>query len=302
MNNFKFIISIFGACAMLAGCSGDNTKDGPDVPDPPKPEKLEIRISPSVGNTKATDSGFDKDDRIGLYVVNYKDNTPGTLLNSGNHVDNMRFTYSGTWEPDSKVYWLDQDTHADVYLYYPYATVSTVSALPFTVKADQSVEQNYKASDFMVGKTENVAPSTSAVSIVARHVMSRMSVVIKAGNGFTSESLASASVSVKVNNLKTSATVNISEAKVTATGEGTTMTPYLSGGTYRMIVVPQTVAEGDLFVVTVDGREFKFKRAMTFESGKNHDFTLTLSKTSTGINVSIGNWENAGEDFGGTAE
>ena len=52
----------------------------------------------------------------------------------------------------------------------------------------------------------------------------------------------------------------------------------------------------------LDGREFNLPKAFTFISGKLHRFTVTLSKTSNGINVSIGQWEDDGTDNGGTAE
>jgi hypothetical protein len=306
MDNSKFILSFVGAALLLSACSKESGSEVPEVPGnntPTPAEKLEIRISPTLSATKATDYGFETNDRIGLYVVNFKDGKPGTLLSKGNHVDNMRFTYNGTWEPDSKIYWLDNETHADIYLYYPYAaSVSSVEAMPFAVKGDQSGEANYKGSDMLVGKTGDVAPSTSAISILANHVMSRMSITLAAGNGFTTESLAAADVAVKVNNLKTNATVNLSTSAVTATGDASVMTPFLQNDTYRMVVVPQKVAESDLVTVTVDGREYNFKKEMTFESGKNYNFTLTLSKTSAGINVSIGSWDNDGEDYGGTAE
>ena len=35
---------------------------------------------------------------------------------------------------------------------------------------------------------------------------------------------------------------------------------------------------------------------------RRHKFTVTLSKTSNGINVTIGQWEDDGTDNGGTAE
>ena len=134
---------------ILAGCSkepGNNSiTPTPPEPTPGPAQKMEIRINPSLSQTKATDYGFETGDCIGLYVVNYNGNNPGNLQNSGNHVDNMRHTYSGNWVPDNKIYWEDEKTHADIYMYYPYTKVSSVSAMPFSVKADQSNEANYKA-------------------------------------------------------------------------------------------------------------------------------------------------------------
>lgn len=291
------------AAIFLSACSqgSEGTDPDPITPDP-EIKKIEIKISPSVSESRATDYGFEAGDCIGLYVVNYNGSTPGSLIAAGNHVDNMRFTYNGSWIPDSPIYWIDNTTHADFYLYYPYADVQSVSAYPFTVKADQSVESAYKASDLMVGKATNIAPTASATVIPASHVMSRIMINLEAGNGFTKESLASAAVSVRVNGVKCGATVNLATGAVVPTGEATAVIPFAYDNSYKALIVPQTVAEGDLITVTVDGTDFNFRKGFTFESGKNHKFTITLSKTSNGVNVNINPWNDDNIDNGGTAE
>ena len=254
--------------------------------------------------TRATDYAFEAGDKIGLFVVNNNaDGTSGTLMAQGNHVDNMRFTYSGTWTPDEQIYWKDETTRADFYLYYPYTTsVASVSAMPFSTMTDQSSLSAYKASDLLVGITKGIAPTEAAVGITASHVMSQMQITLVAGNGFTEESLAKADVSVKINGIKTQSTVNLATKAVTPAGTATGITPLKEDGSYKALIVPQSVAEGNLITVTVDGRDYNLKKAFTFESGKRHKFTVTLSKTSNGINVTIDQWEDDGTDNGGTAE
>lgn len=301
--SYKTIMAAFPALA-LSACGGgsDNPEPTPITPTTPTEKKLEIRISPKMADTRATDYGFETGDCIGLYVVNYSGSTPGTLANSGNHVDNMRFTYNGTWTPDKQITWVDNNTHADFYLYYPYANVGNVGALPFSVKADQSTEAAYKASDLMTGKALNVAPSEEAVSIPVDHAMSRIVIKLQAGNGFTAESLAAADIKVKINEVKCDATLNLASGSVTATGNPVSMTPFFADGEYKALIVPQTVQENNLITVTVDGRDFNLRKAFTFESAKSHKFTVTLSKTSAGVNVNINPWIEDGTDNGGTAE
>ena len=77
-----------------------------------------------------------------------------------------------------------------------------------------------------------------------------------AGNGFTEESLAAADVAVKINGVKTNATVNLATAEVTATGSATSVKPLLADGSYKALIVPQSVGQGNLITVTVDGRDF----------------------------------------------
>ncbi len=295
--------ALFAMAFLAISCSGGQDSPEPNTPPtPPAQEKMKINISPSIAATRATDFGFESGDCIGLYVVNYSANNPGTLANSGNHVSNMRFSYNGTWNPDTQITWADKETHADFYVYYPYASVKSVTAHEFSVKADQSSEAAYKASDFMAGKTLNVVPTESAIEIPVSHVMSRATIRIEAGNGFTKESLANAKVSVKINGVKCNATINLATGDVTPSGTATTLIPLLTDNCYKALIVPQAVEEGNLITVTADGRDFNLQKGFTFESGKNHNFTITLSKTSAGVNVNITPWVEDEADNGGVAE
>mgnify|MGYP002516416980 CR=1 FL=1 len=294
----------------LAACSSSNggSEDIPDVPTTPEETKLPINISTTIGNldvdTRATDYAFEQGDKIGLYVVNHAaDGTSQPLQPTGNHVDNMLLTYNGMWIPRQPIYWQDKTTNADFYLYSPYrATIDDVKAMPFSVAADQSREADYKAGDLLIGSAKNIAPTEEAVSVATKHVMSQMLVKLVPGNGFTEQSLASADVKIQINGLKTEATVNIAEAKATVAGTAKTITPLKQNDEYRAVVVPQTVAEGNLITVTVDGRDFNLKKGFTFVAGTRHKFTVTLYKVSNGVNVTIDKWENDDIDHGGIAE
>lgn len=294
-----FSLSMLTAAAMT-GCSGE-TKDAPDKPDEPQPSKKEIRISASLGDTRVTDNSFDTNDCVGVYVSNYNGSSPSSLKNSGNYVDNMKFTYTGAWTAETPIYWKDETTPADFYLYYPYRDIASVSAVSFDTKANQSSENAYKASEFLGGKAENVAPTTGIVNIQTRHLMSRVQVVVTAGEGFTEESLAKSNVAVTINNLKTHSTIDLTNFNVTATGTGETVYPLAADGGYKALVVPQTVADCELITVTVDGKAYNLRKGFTFESGKSHKFTVTVTRGSAGINVSITGWEDDGQDNGGVA-
>ena len=195
MKKMKEIPPLLLATLALCACSsgGDEQPVSPELPTT-SANPIPIRISPvmeEIGGKRATDYAFEVGDPVGVYVVNRKaDGTANTLLSQGNWVDNMRFTYDGTWTPDTPVYWQDENTHADFYLYYPYTvTLTDVTAMPVSVSADQSTEAAYKAGDLLVGSTQDVAPTETAVSITARHAMSLMAITVVPGNGFTQNDL-----------------------------------------------------------------------------------------------------------------
>ena len=80
-------------------------------PDTPAAQ-IPINISATI--TRATEEAFESGDRIGLFVVNRNaDGSAATLKPLGNHLDNMPYTYTTTWNAEKTVYWKDAQTHAD---------------------------------------------------------------------------------------------------------------------------------------------------------------------------------------------
>lgn len=303
------------ALALLAACTSCG-HDDPDVPptpiepptptEPDKPDKPTEPDKPAAQipiNISATEEAFESGDRIGLFVVNRNaDGSAATLKPLGNHLDNMPYTYSTTWNAEKTAYWKDAQTHADFYMYYPYTqTVASVSAMPFSVSADQSSLDAYKSSDLIVGSTLDAAPTASPVNIAARHLMSQVEIVVKAGAGYSESSLAEANVSVKMNNLATSATVDLATSTVSADRTARSLTPYKDGAVYRAFVVPQTATGNNLITITVDGTDHNISKTVTFVGGKRHTLTATLSKEGGGLSVSISAWESDGVDYGGAA-
>ena len=291
---------------VLFSCSSSDSVIETEPPPTPT-EKLPINISSSVSSS-AIDLAFEVGDSIGLYVVNHNaDGSAVPLQVSGNYVDNMQYTYNTTWTPATQTYWIDNSTHADFYLYYPYtSSVTSIEAMPYSVKANQSQLSDYKSSFLMIGKAIGVAPKLSPVRIGAKHVMCLITINLVVGNGFTNATLAAAKISVKVNKLKTKATANLATGALTAIGDDTDIIPFkVANNSYKAIVVPQAVGEGNLITINVDGRDFNLPKTSNFtgfEAGKKHNFNVTLSKTSNGVNVNITEWEDDGNDYGGTAE
>lgn len=299
-----FIIGLLSI--VLFSCSSSDSVIETEPPPTPT-EKLPINISSSVSSS-AIDLAFEVGDSIGLYVVNHNaDGSAAALQVSGNYVDNMQYTYNTTWTPATQTYWIDNSTHADFYLYYPYtSSVTSIEAMPYSVKANQSQLSDYKSSVLMIGKAIGVAPKLSPVRIGAKHVMSLITINLVVGNGFTNATLAAAKVSVKVNNLKTKATANLATGDLTAIGDDTDIIPFkVANKSYKAIVVPQAVGEGNLITINVDGRDFNLPKTSNFtgfEAGKKYSFNVTLSRATSGVNVNITKWEDDGNDYGGTAE
>lgn len=296
-----FILSLAALSCLVSCTSGDDEIIPSPAPDP-DPVKIPINISMN-GWTRVTDTDYESGDKVGIYVVNYQGSSAGTLQSSGNHVDNMCFTYTDNWTPESDIYWQDETTKADFYCYYPYGTPSDITAHPFSVKTDQSQQADYKASEFLWGKASGVSPTANAVPIITNRSMSNMLIYVAPGKGFTEETLAAATKSVRICNVKSSATVDLRTGVATATGSATEIIPYNEGTYYRALLVPQTVADGsNLITITVDGVDYTLAKGFTFKANTQHKFTVTVNKASSGVDIGVGNWEVDDTDNGGAAE
>lgn len=104
------------------------------------------------GQTRATATAFERDDRIGLYVADV--NAPLEL--GGNLVNNEALTFDGNkWAASRTLFW-DKGLF-NAYAYYPYIKgISSITDQPFSVSTDQSTAKTatalggYEASDLLL--------------------------------------------------------------------------------------------------------------------------------------------------------
>lgn len=250
---------------------------------------------------------------MGVYVVDYEGDQPGTLRVNGNRANNVQHTLdaaTGTWSPASPIYWKDKHTHVDIYSYYPMGHPQSIDLYPFNVQADQSQEASvagmgsYEASDFLWGKSADMAPTTSSIHMAMHHRMACARVTLVMGEGFNAEGWASMEKSLQLTNLVRKSTIDLATGIVTPRGEPekTATTPLHTGNEWRAIVVPQTVKAGTSMIdITLDGRPYRFARQedFTFQPGRMSNFTIKVDRRiPTGsfkltlLGESITPWEN----------
>ena len=297
----KFYLFAALSAMVLSSCTKDpNELGGSQMPNDSR--VLAIQIDGAINQqytTRVDDGGFCQDDQVGLFGVNYtdKNTVKGTLVDEGNQVDNARYTYDESqnkWVSPGGVFYKDAKTNIDLYAYYPYAAVNSVSEYPFEVQQDQSGANSmdgYALSDFLWGKVENVTPSEAKVRIKFDHRMACANVVLVEGEGFGDGEFDALDKSVLAMNTTRTATIDLATGEVSATGtftgEGIVMKHNAEG--YRAIVVPQIVESGAaLFSITIDGVVYRFKykddddnlNAFAYESGSQAKFTIEINKKS----------------------
>ena len=266
-----------------------------------------------VAVTRVNDNGFCNGDVMGVYIVDYDGNTPGTLKVSGNRGDNVRHTFDEPnykWNSSYDLFWKDKHTHIDVYGYYPFANPESIEDYQFEVQKDQSTTTSegemggYEASDFLWGKVSDVAPTTSVIRLPLAHHMSNARVTLIQGSGFAEGEWANTKKIVLTANVARKASINLSTGEIKAAGsaESTMTIPSRVNDEWRTIVVPQTVAAGTtLFSITIGGVPYKFAKneALTYVAGKMMNFGIKVDKQAgsgtyklTLVSESITPWEN----------
>ncbi len=310
-NQYKILVYILAFCHLLAGCSDDLFTD-----DTGRGNGKKITLSGEIDQlavTRVNDNGFADGDVMGVYIVDYNGNTPGTLQPSGNRADNVRHTFDEAaykWNSAYDIYWKDDHTHADIYGYYPFGSPESIDAYPFTVERDQSKPSEdgtmggYEASDFLWGKVADVAPTDKVIRLPMAHRMANARVTLTKGTGFADGEWEQTERVVLATNLIRKATINLADGTVKASGgiEQTSTMPARVGDEWRAIVVPQTVPAGTtLFSITIGGIPYKFSKneAFTYTAGKMSNFTIRVDKKSvsgqyalTLVSESITPWEN----------
>lgn len=245
--------------------------------------------------TRASDYGFVTGDRMGIYIVDYENGSPGTLTASGNRASNVLYTFDGdknVWNAPLEIYWRDKQTPVDVYGYYPgMNAVSNPAAYRFEVNWQQNVLpqegeiSNYESSDLLWGKAEKVQPTTDQIVINYHHQLAGIFVTLKKGDGMTDTEWGKLDKTVQVDNTIRTCDFNLQTAELTLVGNADRniqMLPQLND-CYRAVVVPQTVAAGkSLISVTIDGQTYShtLTTPMKYVGGKMHNFTLTVNKSA----------------------
>lgn len=272
-------------CMAMIACSNDSIEPAEQEASP-KVARIETRADSNLTN------------QVGVFMVY------GNMLSANNYINNMCLTSdgNGSWLADRTIYWKDNVTHADFYAYSPYAAnIDNPTAHTFQIQADQSSTEKQKNSDFLWGWLADQEPTDKVLNITLNHIFSRAIVRVAPGEGFTEDELKNGTLSVRINGIRTQATINLSNGDVAVAGNAQTITPLKEQDLqYSAIIVPQQVAETGLITVSWNGADYTFTNSMTFTRGKQYTFTATLKKTSGGINIGIGGWEDAGEDYGGT--
>lgn len=218
---------------------------------------------------------------------------------------------NGATAPATQPYMNSNIQEADIHAYYPSSHRQSTES--FSVLADQTSDDNYKASDLMYATTSvtKTAAATVTGSLTFSHRMAKIIVTATADTGkgvsavtkvriiggYRTATIATPlSCAMKTddgfsNQLSTSSAITLYD---NATGEASVSCAGL--------IPPQTIAAGTAFLeVTVKTAgdltgtaTYSLPAAKTFASGNAYTCTLSINLSSIGTTTDITNWGNGG--------
>lgn len=273
----------------LASCGDESIPASQPLDAKSTPMSFDIRYP---GQTRATEDGFEKNDKIGLYVAQ----ADAPLEIGGNLVNNEALTYDGNnWTASHTLYWNEGTYNA--YAYYPYRNnVSSIEDQPFSVSTDQSTAKTdnslggYEASDLLYATNKNITASDSPIQLTFKHIMSKLRIRLIKGEDFEGEMPTSATV--YVHNTVPTATIDLQAGVVTRYVKGTRQTiiahqedDYI----YSAIVVPQRIENRmPIIEVVMNGVSYLYESKFQFKPGTEHLVNIIISDNPDKVKIDIG--------------
>lgn len=319
-----FILSL--SALMLAGCAGNDISDTPDE------ERLPLRFETTLSNqlpvTRAVDDKIDASDELLCYVRHVINSETSVYTQVQGNLVTIKDN-----KPTTALYWDDfSDSHSaetdlrtanhGLQSYYGYcyngATVAkdalkdVSGELTWSASTNQS-DDGIKTSDLLWSSVQALVPYDHAkiesIKVPYTHAMSKFTVIVVAGDGFTSTDLDNAKVTL--HDMQTKGTFTAPSAEVSATGTadvtmyGTKRADDANQRAFEAVVLPTSSLAKDkhLATITMAGNTYKvnISEAMltswdkgidnaASKSGINYQLTVTLNKQAISVSASLAAW------------
>jgi len=270
----------------------------------PEPGDIPISVTTSLQQmTRITTNGFEENEAIGLYITVQ----PAGIANT-RYIENVKFNYdpSTDFVPEEDIFYPEGSNKCDFISYYPYNTEGikkNESTIKVEVQTDQSTNAALSASDFMIATNKGVTASNNPVALDFEHKLFRLNVILNPVSGYTDDMLLAANPTVKIKEVYTHATYDISTGKFTDLSSKMDITPH---GTWKIedgklcgksaIIIPQTLPKSHIALeLYVEDRLFECEMSeYVFSSGIAENSTIelqsSLDATKNTVSTSITAW------------
>ena len=299
MSRKRFFIMIVCVAVMLSvvSCdkSGDQSVNGSGT---------ELRLSSGIEmQGRAAFTGADTQIPSGEEIIVYVDETGGAPLYEKNV---LTADGSGGMSGGVRMFFPESGRNADIYAIHTNAVLASnaypAAALTHTVHTDQRTLAGYAASDLLYARTNNVAKTTTAVPMTFFHLLSKVQIAVKPGNGLTAAEITGITIGgTQIQSVFTPDKATAPNAVgVTAAGSAADITigaditdDFVAARYNDAIIVPQTVAGNTAFIVvhlTTGDLNYRLPADVTFTSGKRYIYQITANLAGLNLVSSIVDW------------
>lgn len=303
----NLILVIATSTLILSGCSKSE-----DMPT----ENLNGEIRLSSGVTTLTRATFGMDTQIanGQTVTVYVDNVSGTEIYGNNVLTaDGKAGLSGT----TPMYFPEDKTAVSIYAFHINKTATDnfpTSPITHRVANDQTTAAGYASSDLLYATSPSVAFTKTAIPLTFYHLLSKVEVALKSGNGapdLTGATISIVGTKVKANfmpdktititdqgqrgSLITLPTDDNAPTNITIDAIKSIDFEVANIAYNEAIIVPQTVQQDAKFIkvkLTNNSELFyKLRSTTTFESGKKYQYQITANLSGLTATSTITDWE-----------
>ncbi|MCD8103009.1 MAG: fimbrillin family protein [Alistipes sp.] len=290
-NNIRTIAAFVFAAAVMAGCSKDPA-EGTDGP-------VAVNFSAGIGQaaipasapvSRASDTSWDADDPVGIYMLN---NTNATVLaaNKNYEVSNTS-TGALTAATGNEIFYPQDGSAVDFIAYYPWQ-----SGITDIYSVDVSDQSTLSSIDLLWAKATGTggagySKTSPTVALEFEHKLTKLIIETVAGAGVGSMS----GMDVTIRGMDTEASFDLMAGSLGATSTPLNIIPAttLDGQRYEAIILPRTVATaGDVTVLFMIGTEpyvWTIPAGTVFDGGEEHTWTATLTGTGVTATGTIKPW------------
>ena len=243
-----------------------------------------VQVEPVI--TRATEVNFEDGDRIGFTMTKVND--------AEAYASNESLTFGGGVFSGDLMWYADAYSEADVYAYYPYSESGTPTAY-FAVE-DQT--DGIAKADLMAASKKGVLPTPNAITMVFKHLMTKIVVNIDNQSGASVEG-------VEIAGSPVAADIDIAEMAISPYSgplpdeEPDPIKAYeaTAGKVWKAIIIPATT-KLQLIVNLSSGKKISQPLAeMTLKSGGQYTINARLLQDNMIVSASseIENWTDEGE-------
>ena len=337
---FKNIFFAAAAAMALTACSSDDAietvQQKSQFPEDGVMRFTTNLVDPTIATTRASITGSDVNQNGQQFQVKIVNPTSATY----SYFNTVQYDGS-EWTPINRMLW--QNDQQSITVTAAYKQGKTFSDYEFivganlTVAADQSTEAKLKQQDLLTMPTKTIANPSQEQTLMQNgklvinfyHALSKLDVTLDLANEFykvnpklnnasdiTEFTISGTNAGYQFNAMET-ANENYGTVSATASTAAdilanqcaftaATDADMHSHATYESIVVPQTIAAGQLTVsFKIGTRSFSWTNteAITLEQGKHYTLPLTVGYDTTTLNVrafTVSSWEDQPGDNLGT--